>query len=669
MNLSDVSKQLARERRAAYDAAYRLANAERYKRRKRKPLTPDARRRKAEYDKERQRSGKHVTLIDRPILAIDGEGVTDGNGNHRYIMLAASNGAHVDAHVLTTRQCFDFLLSLPQRHLIVGFSINYDVAMWLRWVPRDSLEYLWKRGRMRWNEYSVQWAPGKYFNLKHDDGRKVRIYDVFGFFQHSFVSALQEWKVGTVEEVSRIAEMKASRAQFSDESAEQMLAYCLEECRLLVEMMGKLRDALIEGGIPIEQWYGAGAIAAAIMKKEGVKKYLERLPPEKYSIPIMSAYFGGRFELYRSGEHMGVYTYDIRSAYPHIMHSLPCLTHMTYREEPGYVESEYGLYHVEWDIPKEAPWPPFPYRLRDRRIIYPYRGSGYYHAAEVRSAMRFYPRGITCRRTILMEPKCPDTCGRFPFRFVPDYFAFRSLLKERGSQAQLTIKLGLNSLYGKTAQGVGFIGPDNEAKKPPFQSYLWAGMITAGTRAMLLDAIRQAPEDILWTATDGLVSRVPLWLECGEKLGKWESGYADVVFSVQSGVYLVCRGGDMEIRSRGFGKHETNFYAIRSAYYHDRVSGSFSYTTRRFVGLGGALSRRDFWQYFGKWIEVTRTLNFEQHKRFTVEDSGGVRHLPPGPPLDQDGSMEFVGRTSWTDQWERESDDESLALLLDGEQP
>jgi hypothetical protein len=583
-------------------------------------------------------------------------------------MLAASNGTHVDAHMLTTRQCFDFLLSLPQRHLVVGFSINYDVAMWLRWVPRDSLEYLWKRGRMRWNEYSVQWAPGKYFNLKHDDGRKVRIYDVFGFFQHSFVSALQEWKVGTTEEVSRIAEMKASRAQFSDESAEQMLAYCLEECRLLVEMMGKLRDALIEGGIPIEQWYGAGAIAAAIMKKEGVKKYLERLPPEKYSIPIMSAYFGGRFELYRSGEHMGVYTYDIRSAYPHIMRSLPCLTHATYRESKGFIESEWGLYEVEWNVSKSAPWPPFPFRLRDRRIIYPYSGKGWYHASEVRAAVRAFGSAITIRSSIIIDLHCPDGLCQ-PFGFIPAYFKFRSLLKERGSQAQLTIKLGLNSLYGKTAQGVGFIGPDNEARKPPFQSYLWAGMITAGTRAMLLDAIRQAPEDILWTATDGLVSRVPLWLECGEELGKWESSYADVVFSVQSGVYLICRGGDMEIRSRGFGKAESNFYGIRAAYYRDRVGGSFTYEARRFVGLGGALSRRDFWKHFGKWVEVTRTLNFEQHKRFTVEDSGGIRHLPPGPPVDQDGSMEFVARTSWTDQWERESDDESLVLLLDGEQP
>jgi hypothetical protein len=668
MNLSEASKVHARRRRAVYDAARRLAEAEYDKGRKRASLTPDARKRKAEYDKGRRRDGKHITLIDRPILAIDGEGVTDGNGNHRYIMLAASNGTHVDAHMLTTRQCFDFLLSLPQRHLVVGFSINYDVAMWLRWVPRDSLEYLWKRGRMRWNEYSVQWAPGKYFNLKHDDGRKVRIYDVFGFFQHSFVSALQEWKVGTTEEVSRIAEMKASRAQFSDESAEQMLAYCLEECRLLVEMMGKLRDALIEGGIPIEQWYGAGAIAAAIMKKEGVKKYLERLPPEKYSIPIMSAYFGGRFELYRSGEHMGVYTYDIRSAYPHIMRSLPCLTHATYRESKGFIESEWGLYEVEWNVSKSAPWPPFPFRLRDRRIIYPYSGKGWYHASEVRAAVRAFGSAITIRSSIIIDLHCPDGLCQ-PFGFIPAYFKFRSLLKERGSQAQLTIKLGLNSLYGKTAQGVGFIGPDNEARKPPFQSYLWAGMITAGTRAMLLDAIRQAPEDILWTATDGLVSRVPLWLECGEELGKWESSYADVVFSVQSGVYLICRGGDMEIRSRGFGKAESNFYGIRAAYYRDRVGGSFTYEARRFVGLGGALSRRDFWKHFGKWVEVTRTLNFEQHKRFTVEDSGGIRHLPPGPPVDQDGSMEFVARTSWTDQWERESDDESLVLLLDGEQP
>lgn len=660
------------------------------------------------------KSGKRVsrrfdTNMYRPILAIDGEGITDRIKctlkhspcdcvpRHRYVMLAASDGSSVSSQNLTTGECFEYLLTLPKNHLIVGFSIGYDIAKWLSFVPKRYLEELWKSGSMRWGSYSIRYAPGKQINIRHKDGRKVHIYDVFGYFQRSFVAALEEWKVGTPEQVERIRSMKASRSSFSEESREEMLAYCLEECRLLVELMGKLRDAIIEGDIPMRQWYGAGAIAAAILEKEGVKKHLERQPPVKYSEPILSSYFGGRFELFESGEHKEVWLYDIRSAYPHILATLPCQTHLVYSDHDGYVESEWALYQCSWSVPQRTPYPPFPFReAKGRQILYPIVGRGWYHASEVRAALRLFGDSVRVERTVQLEPRCPDNCQRYPFAFVPRYYEYRNELKRQGSQAQLTIKLGLNSLYGKCAQGVGF-----GDKKPPFQSYLYAGMITAGTRAMLLDAIGQAPDQIIWTATDGLASKVPLQLPEGEALGEWEAYKADWVFCVQPGVYQVCKNGKVETRSRGFGKQETAFDEIRSSYNDDPVRGEFRYHTTRFVGLGTALARKDFWGVFGRWKDMERGIKFYPSKRtpelildalemgLTMKDVEGMTQLPPvrsWPPagvtesllrlpegfttLAQIDSAPYQPKTSWTDQWDRESDNgDALDLLIDSEQP
>jgi hypothetical protein len=625
----------------------------------------------------------------RPILAIDGEGITDRDGRHRYVMLAASDGSYVASHNLTTVDCLEYLLNLPKNHLIVGFSIGYDIAKWITFIPKRYLSDLWKTGSCRWGSYSIRYAPSKQINIRHTDGRKVHIYDVFGYFQRSFVASLEEWKVGTPEQVERIRSMKASRSSFSDESTNEMLAYCLEECRLLVEMMGKLRDSIIEGEIPMRQWYGAGAIAAALMEKEGVKRHVERVPPEKYSEPILSAYFGGRFELFESGEHKDVHLYDIRSAYPAILATLPCQTHMVYRDESGYVPSEWAVYHCSWNVPKRTPYPPFPFRdAKSRQILYPTVGKGWYHASEVRAAMRLFGDSIVVDRSILFIPSCPDSCPGLPFGFVPQYYEYRNVLKQRGSQAQLTIKLGLNSLYGKTAQGVGF-----GDKKPPFQSYLYAGMITAGTRGMLLDAIAQAPDSIIWTATDGIASKVPLDLIVGEHLGEWEYTSAEWVFAVQPGVYQVCKNGKVEIRSRGFGKQETAFDDIKRVYNANCVWGEYKYRTTRFVGLGSALSRKDFWGVFGRWKEVERGIKFFPSKRWpdlvlsgvemglTLQDIEGmtqeppVRYWPPAGVRDlsgrvQEDSAPYQPKTSWSDQWDRESDnDEALDLLLDSEQP
>ncbi len=653
----------------------------------------DLRKDRSKYDANRKRSGTRTkrgkrltpdTNMYRPILAIDGEGITDRNGRHRYVMLVASDGSYIQGRELTSVQCFDFLLSLPKCHLIVGFSISYDVAKWLAFIPKETLRELWISGYVRHGKYSIRYAPGKQITIRCNDGRSVHIYDVFGYFQRSFVTALEEWRVGTAEQIERIRAMKASRGTFSNEGMVEMLAYCQEECRLLVEMMTKLRNAIIEGDIPMKQWYGAGAIAAAILEKEGVKAHVERQPPVKYSEPILSAYFGGRFELFESGEHKNVYLYDIRSAYPHILQSLPCQTHLVYSDHEGYVPSEWALYLCHWNVPARTPYPPFPFRhAKTRQILYPVRGSGWYHASETRAALRLFGESIRVERSIVLLPSCPSMCSGTPFAFIPQYFEYRSWLKSQGSQAQLTIKLGLNSLYGKTAQGVGF-----GEKKPPFQSYLYAGMITSGTRAMLLDAIRQSPDSIIWTATDGIASKVPLALPEGEALGEWESYTADWVFCVQPGVYQVARNGTVETRSRGFGKQETAFDEIRHAYSANPVWGEYRYATTRFVGLGSALSRKDFWGAFGRWKQMERTIKFYPSKRhpelildasergLTYRDIIGmtqappVRYWPPAGVADQPQSAPYQPKTSWTDQWDRESDnDEVLDILIDSEQP
>jgi hypothetical protein len=345
---------------------------------------------------------------------------------------------------------------------------------------------------------------------------------------------------------------------------------------------------------------------------------------------------------------------------------------MVFRHVQGWQDAEWAIYRVHWSVPENTPWPPFPFRIQQsRQIIYPTSGYGYYHAAEVRAALAMFPGCIEVTDSYTIETYCrQNDCDGKPFAFIPEYFAYRDRLKREGSQAQLTIKLGLNSLYGKTAQGVGW-----GEQKPPYQSYLWAGMITAGTRAMLLDAIRQNPETVLWTATDGIVSTEPLNLDCGDQLGEWEAGTADSVFCVQTGVYEVRKDGEITVRSRGFGKRETNFDAIKKAFDIDPINGHHSYVVTRFVGLGSALARKEFWNHFGRWKEVERRLNFAQVKRFAACEVYGyecdppILWLPPAPPHDQLESAPYEPRASWSDLWEREESDEVLEMLMDGEQP
>ena len=57
--------------------------------------------------------------------------------------------------------------------------------------------------------------------------------------------------------------------------------------------------------------------------------------------------------------------------------------------------------------------------------------------------------------------------------------------------------------------------------KAAFANMIWAGLITAITRAKLNDAIALDPLNILMLATDALYSLQPLDLPLGDRLGQW----------------------------------------------------------------------------------------------------------------------------------------------------
>src|SRR5581483_517322 len=154
-------------------------------------------------------------------LAVDGEGVTDSDERHRYVLLCASDGSSVYRdRGIPTVTCLDFLLRARIRHpksVLVGFGLNYDVNMMLSDLDRDALAELWETGSVEWRyagrRYGIDWIPSKLFAVS-GSGTQIRLYDVWGFFQSSFLRALEDWKVATPEQIKEISDRKSERADF-----------------------------------------------------------------------------------------------------------------------------------------------------------------------------------------------------------------------------------------------------------------------------------------------------------------------------------------------------------------------------------------------------------------------------------------------------------------------
>jgi len=528
--------------------------------------------------------------LTKPVIFIDGEGANHGeaistlrsNGlvrkiqNQNYALHAATlepAACKMDCwecesyqsiigennhEQLSSVQCLDFIVGLPITHIIVGYGLSYDVEHWLKDVPPDKMLKLKQDGKVWWKRYLIHYIPNKVFNVsKWSQKRKEKkserisgasVYDIVGFFQSTFVEASEKWKIGTKEEREYIEKMKALRPGFQDISQET-LTYNHMEGKHGIQLFRRVREEYTKLELRVQRPVGAGSIASAMFRRHRVDNYF----PIFQSLPVevmLSGYIGGRFDVSRIGFVGDIYEYDINSAYPHIARTLPCLAHTTFRWTDRYVPDSHSLWLVRWRD-NENPWAPFPYRTANgNHIRYYSSGTGYYYGSEVTAAFQFDPD-----IDIVGGYECICECDERPFQWVEDYYAYRQVLKSNGDFAEIIIKLGLNSVYGKLAQSKG--------KSPPWQNFIWAGMITSGTRAMLMQAVMQNPRAVIKLSTDAVFSTEKLNLPEGKELGEWKRVDLENLLILGNGIYhsptVDEDGNSLASKNRGY-LHDAKYF-------------------------------------------------------------------------------------------------------------
>lgn len=567
--------------------------------------------------------------MSRFYIAWDGEGITDDAGHH-YVLFGNSLGEFLtDRSGLHTLDIFDMLWDTHIHHpkaWHVIFGGSYDFNMWLRELSPVQCRMIWDGVPVRVGDYWV------YYNQRamtiERGMESMTIWDVWRFYQGSFVKALKQ-ELPTFPQLPVIEAGKADRGGFKFSDIEEVKVYCNAELQALTLLMQKLDFNLELAEIgALRQMNGAGSIAGALLNKYRVKDHINTLPPEiDYASHV--AYSGGRVELWKMGhanQHM--YGYDLNSAYPFIIQSLPSLQAAKWRHagKSKYRRDvpSFTVYRLRFDARhrRERGYPFFQ-RMGDGTILYPNCVEGWYWKPEVDAAMDAgYEECITILESWTLEPGI-DT---MPFEFVPEVYAFRKLLKELGHDgAQLVLKLGMNSLYGKLAQSVG---------AAPYRCLPWAGWITSSTRAAMFSAASQDPDAAVFIATDGILTTRPLKLDEGSALGQWSSTEYEDAITVQSGVYFLkytcdkpdcCKPGDKpkwHDKYRGFDKGSIDPQVILAEWKakHEKYYAP----TTRFVTMGLCLQERKFDDWC-QWRTYPRELDL-------TGNEGKRRALPGGRP-------------------------------------
>jgi len=677
-------------------------------------------------------------------VAVDGEGFSDGEtisltigendkpyeaADHFYGLLMDSDGNEewTPSGRLSAKQCLDFLLAISERdkHAIpVIFGGSYDVCHMLAFggFERDDILQLLRgadlsgrryldatlsdgetthdyrieyRSRKSLTVWRFEAGAAKYRqHVRRDGGRewklnpeaRVCLWDVWGFFQGSFVAAMENWLPDDPDWFF-IRDMKGQRSVFERSEIEAIRRYTAAELRCLVAMMERVRASVRSLNLTISRWDGAGAIAAAMFRANDVKAHMAVCPPEVFNAARI-AYAGGHIEAMKLGYHKGkVWHYDINSAYPHQFRRLPGLAAGEWRAGDGVPPSGFTLVQLEYHYQAGLPFYPLFHRSENGSIRYPERGVGWYWFDEYECAREFAERFGVYEFRVIAWHHFETRANAAPFGWIEDAYQVRREVIMRAREtgvrddSHMMIRLGLNSCYGKTAQQVGarHDRDTGEIVPPAYFQLEWAGFVTSGCRAQLMRAAMQKPDAVISFATDAIFTTEALDLpsDPAKRLGEWERHEHERGMTiVMPGVYWLHDHDKIRHFSRGFDKAALSEPEIVHAAWR-RGETTLHVEQRRMVTLGSATMSENFWKLRGLFVTTTRELKINgfNSKRHPVAMTQCAPHkgLVNTWPRDHDAAagidlaslMSAPYPIAWIDGADEPDDEPFSAFVLD----
>lgn len=543
-------------------------------------------------ESQQRKLERETTWLTKPFIMWDGEGPQDAG----YALFGNSVGDEICHPYLSTIECLDLILESATNNpgaINIAFGFNYDVSMILKDLPHRHLRALHAFTKTIWKGYQIEHIPHKWFKVKHGE-LSCKIYDVRSFFAGDYISALQDFGIGTTAEREAIAKGKSDRATFLWSEISEIKDYWRLELKLGPMLMEHMRKLFYDAGYVPRSWHGPGALARMALKRHKVYEAMA-VTPVDVRLAAQYAFAGGRFEPFQAGHIQGkVYNADIHSAYPAFATQLPNLARGKWRRTRHYEPGKFGVYHIRYNAkPNNSRCFPLFRRLANGSVVWPHQTEGWYWQPEA-ELVKDDPDAKILEGWVFDEDNVNDR----PFAWLAEYYYKRKRLKDAGSEAEYTFKIIINAVYGQLAQRAGWNRKNRTA--PKSHQLEWAGYITSACRAAVYTAAIRCGEKLVSIDTDGIYATAPITgIDVGPNLGQWETAeYEDGIFW-QSGIYcLKTENGWVKARSRGIRKGSYDDTDLITALYFDEP---LKLNRRVFVTYG--LADQIGWDKHNTWID------------------------------------------------------------------
>jgi hypothetical protein len=523
--------------------------------------------------------------------------------------LAHTSGANLFNPVASWGDLFPALCALIEGDGCGAYNMDYDARALISYLPRPVLAKIRRDEFADYRGWRISYRPGKWLRVSRGEGERFSLYDIWCYWQCSLSAAAKKAGVETQKQTipqSWYANM--ARVFASPRTRARAIAYAQADARAALEVWRTVHRAYTAIGVP-EKTLDA-PVSPGAMAKHVFSDLLTGLPSGWCVAP---AYFGGRVETFKRGR-FHLYSYDIKSAYPAALATLPdpCGGHIVH-DACERADALYSVYNVEVDIPPTLSIPLLPLRLsKTRPLVYP---TGKF------TTWITGPEYAECYRRgwIVDVMDGWHLVGCKGGAWMGD--RIRRLYRERRDPAKsIAIKLVLNSLYGIMAQessgwesspfvergskwmGDGFFTQTKHGG--PVRCEWVAAYITALTRLRIWRAMMGAPDAIAVAATDGILSTRPLDIASDPAgLGDWSYEGATDAVVIGCGILATPAKGHKE-RTRGLRLDGRLWDRIKTA-----GRSVLTCRVKHAVGLAEYLDARDGGA-LNEMLHINRRLDF-----------------------------------------------------------
>lgn len=539
----------------------------------------------------------------KPITAVDTETI-DG-----IVWLIADNRGNY-SFPKTWGEVLDWLdKNELWRTTIFAWNLDYDARAILALLPEEILLELALTDFHNSPHFKIHYVPRKFLVITYKQ-HKYQFFDLMQYYGTSLNNAAKEY-LG-VEKLDVDTKRLSNDEAYRRKNLNLIIKYCIRDAELTSRLGLMNVEMYAELGVHTNSWFSTGYIAGKyFLANGGIPRYHNR-DAQRYAY---YSYAGGRFECFKRGQFDEAYKYDLTSAYPAVIATLPNLDKGKWvREQKLDYDADLIFAHVRAKTFDNYVQPL--HVKQNGLVMFPEIGE--HNRVVTKSELE------VMRDYELAEIEVQDAWHFYaessdkPFATVRDMYEERAKLRKAGDKRQIVLKVVMNSLYGKFIQITPEIIPDVVNKVGPLFVPAYAAEITAQTRVALLRTILEKELEPIAFFTDAIITEDKMSVP-RKTLGSWDLEKKGELVLLGCGVYGFNDSDSPDTHARGFSIPRTeNLFTLLDKH---STKTTIPFKAYKPISLGEfaqqSILRQSHW--LNQWIlrEKRLSINFDRKRHWS----------------------------------------------------